>query len=252
MTSIRQRLGAKGCEFMKDYSQSGEQKIILEHFGSFVGTFASIGENDGQTFSNVRALTLLGWKGVCVEPAEIAYSKLKLLYSDLLLVPMPPDFNGTVDEFFDTITKNALVNKSSRVVCVNAAITTEDGPIDFYDSGTHLNKGDTSLLSTTKPDELDRWKKSGEVFTKTTVRGITWKTMMEESGCSKFDFISVDCEGADWDVVSQIDLTAVGCKMICLEVNSKYGHLFRFKEYTESHNMRLLYAGYENRIYVSK
>jgi FkbM family methyltransferase len=215
---------------MKDYSQNSEQAVILKYFGGFVGTALSCGENDGETFSNVRALALLGWKLVCVEPAPTAFSKLAELYQDHIAVQDSTD-----------------VATLPFGICINAAITPFDGSVDFYDSGTHLHKGDTSLLSTTRPEELARWKKSGEVFTKTTVRGITFETLMRETGVNHFDFISIDAEGADFDILKQIDLTAVGCRMLCVEVNVRGDR--EFTEYAARHGMRLHWSCYENRIY---
>lgn len=212
---------------MRDCTQNGEGPIIAKYFGDFKGTVLDVGANDGITFSNSRGLIEVGWKAVLVEPAKIAFSKLRENCEMVI-------YRGRV-EFVPTLT------------LINAAITSQDGPVDFYDSGTHLNKGDTSLLSTTRPEELARWKKSGEVFTKTTVRGITFETLMKETGVSHFDFISVDCEGADWDVVRQIDLTAVGCRMLCVEVNARGDR--EFTEYAKKHGMRLHWSSYENRIY---
>jgi FkbM family methyltransferase len=203
---------------MKDFSQSGEQRLILDYFKNHVGFFLSIGENDGETLSNVRALALKNWSGVCVEPAPIAYAKLAQLYK-----------------------------QEDTIWTVNAAIVETDGPIEFYDSGTHLNKGDTSLLSTTRPSEMDRWKKSGEKFEKTTVRGITIATLINETGCDKFDFITIDCEGVDWEVLRQIDLTAVGCRMLCVETNSKEDD--KFIRYCVGHGMRLKHKNHENLVF---
>lgn len=215
---------------MTDHSQNGEQKIILEYFRPpswpyLIGTFLSIGENDGEMLSNVRALALMGWKGVCVEPAPVAFSKLSALYT--------PDNPAWV----------------SDVKCIQAAITTQDGPVDFYDSGTHLKKGDTSLLSTTRPEELERWKRSGEVFTKTTVRGITFATLVKETGMTHADFISIDAEGADYSILTQIDLQAVGCRMLCVETNGKDNQ--KFIDYCAQHGMRLFKRVSENLIFCA-
>lgn len=214
---------------MKDYSQSGEQKIILNYFGDGIRgagpemrdsfRWLSCGENDGETFSNVRALALMGLSGVAIEPAETAFSKLKALYADR------PD-----------------------VQCINAAITTQDGPLDFYSSGTHLKKGDTDLLSTTRPEELARWQKSGEVFTKTTVRGITFNTLLKETGLTRADFISIDAEGVDLAILTQIDLTALGTRMVCVEVNRNDQK--PFDEYCAKHGLQLYHRNWENAIFA--
>lgn len=225
---------------MRDYSQNGEQKIILDYFGDLRGVALDIGANDGITFSNSRALIQLGWNSVLVEPAAMAFSKLTAIHR-----------NGESLTDYNVALSRVLVNgEKQNIALINAAITTQDGPLDFYSSGTHLKKGDTDLLSTTVPAELARWKKSGEVFTKTTVRGITFETLMKETGCNHFDFISVDAEGADWDIVSQIDLTAVGCRMLCVEVNQRGDA--EFTEYAAKHGMRLHWKCTENRIFTRK
>lgn len=205
---------------MKDYSQNNEQKHILNYFerNPTKRCALSLGENDGITLSNVRALLLGNWNGILVEPAAEAYSKLAKLY-----------------------------NNDYSVITVNAAIAQTDGPIDFYDCGSHLGKGDTSLLATTNPAELARWKKSGEVFTKTTVRGITFNTLMAETGVSHFDFISIDCEGVDYQVLSQIDLTKTGTSLVCVEYNGKEPQ--KYLDYCAKHGLtKVVHRNFENLI----
>lgn len=221
---------------MKDFSQSGEQKIILNYFGDRKGAFLDCGANDGVVLSNTRALAELSWKGICIEPSPSAFEKLRWNY-----------FNNM------------------DVTVVNAAITTADGPIDLYDSGTHLKKGDVALLSTTVPSEMDRWKKSGEVFTKTTVRGITFQTLLSECGLvqgnvidytdkippviAQFDFISIDAEGMDVVILRQIDLTAVGCQLLCIEFNQNRETEAAIRAHCQYHGMKLLHKNYENLIF---
>lgn len=224
---------------MKDYSQNGEQLQVLKYFGDFRGTVLDIGANDGVTFSMSRALIELGWRACLVEPASIPFQKLTALYFPTLTLPSYGNDFGNAWHFNNT---------ENGVRIVRAAITLQDGPLDFYSSGTHLKKGDTDLLSTTHPEEIARWKKSGEVFTKTVVRGITFDTLMRETGVRHFDFISIDAEGADLDILRQIDLTAVGCRMLCVEVNARGDA--EFTAYAKRHGMRLHHSNHENRIYV--
>lgn len=212
---------------MKDHSQNGEQKIILDYFGDFRGTVLDCGANDGVLLSNSRALVELGWSAVLVEPAEIAFGKLKDIY------------------LFQERTHDQIL---PVVKIINAAITTQDGQIDFYSSGTHLKKGDTDLLSTTRPEEIERWRKSGEVFTKTTVRGITVATLLKETGLTRADFISIDCEGVDLAVLRQLDLTALGTRMVCVEVNNKDQK--PFIDYCAGHGLRLHRRCVENLIFA--
>lgn len=200
---------------MKDYSQNGEQRYILDYFDG-TPAFLELGANDGMCLSNCFALSLLGSSGVCVEPSKEAFNKL-----------------------CDTHLSR------DNIICVNAAITSEDGEFDFYDSGSHLGVGDTSLLSTTKESELARWKKSGEKFTKTKVRGVTIKTLMEETGIHKFDFISIDCEGVDYEVLTQINLTETETSLVCVEYNGKEPE--KYLAYCAKHGLnRLIHKNFEN------
>lgn len=245
---------------MKDYSQNGEQRQILDYFGyrfdkhgevmvapRAPGTVLDVGSNDGILLSNSRALIELGWSAVLVEPAETAFAKLLANNGVTGSGRKPDDFSGTPGQFHAMISGGKVMAPGGRVILIQAAITTQDGPIEFHSSGTHLKKGDTDLLSTTRPEELARWKKSGEVFTKTTVRGITFDTLMRETGVSHFDFITIDAEGADYDILKQIDLTAVGCRLLCVEVNARGDA--EFTAYAKKHGMRLVWSSYENRIY---
>jgi len=104
---------------MIDYSQSGEQAIILDYFKHQVGVCLSLGENDGLNLSNVRALIELGWSACLVEPTETAFQKLENLYRD-----------------------------NHRVQCIKVAVGESNGTQTFFESGSHLKKGDTGLLST--------------------------------------------------------------------------------------------------------
>jgi len=59
-----------------DYSQWGEQQIILDFFGGKVGRFLDLGAFDGLTGSNVRALAEDGWSGLCVEASAMTFPSL--------------------------------------------------------------------------------------------------------------------------------------------------------------------------------
>jgi FkbM family methyltransferase len=163
---------------MNDYSQYGEQRVILDYFNGKVGTFLDIGANDGITFSNTQALAHKGWDGVLVEPSPKAFAALDSLYRERL------------------------------AVLVNAAITTTDGPIT-------LHEGSDTLLSSLDADQGKVWK--AHTFAPITVEGITFATLLERTKRSAFDFVNIDAEGHDLDILRQMDLDALVVQMLCIE-----------------------------------
>jgi len=204
----------------QDYSQHGEQLIIEQYFGlRFKGTVLDIGANDGKTLSNSLACIERGWSGVLVEPSLEAFGKMSELHAD---------------------------NKA--VQCINFAIFDKEGEFDFYDNGTHLNKGDTALLSTLLEGELDRWKGSHNQFTKTKTKCITFKQLMKQSKYKTFDLISIDAEGADYCILTQMDLRLLGCEMLLVETNHKENE--KYIEYCARFGMRLYKHLDENLIFV--
>ena len=199
------------------YSQNNEEKVILEYFKGRQGTFLDIGANDGETLSNTRALYLDGWQGVCVEPMGDAFSKLSKLYEGTVVQP------------------------------IQIAISDYNGYSVFYESGSHLKKGDTGLLSTLSSTEILRWKGTEE-FTESGTNVCDFQTFLGLSSYKKFNFISCDAEGVDYLIIKQINFDELGVEMLCVETNSvdneKYDRLM------ETWGFILHYSNFENRIYV--
>lgn len=197
------------------FSQNNEDEIIDRYFGQYRGTILEIGANNGATYSNSLYLIRNGWSAVLVEPSEKVFPALKKLHFE-----------------------------NDNVFVVNAAIGEKNGPCKLFDSGDFLLKGTCSLLSTIKPEEIKRW---GDVsFEETDATMITFDTLLEQSPYKKFAFISIDCEGYDLNVLRQIDLDAVGCKVICIEHNSIPHILSQMREYIEPFGFRQIGYNAEN------
>jgi len=181
---------------MTDYSQHGEQQVITDYFKGFIGTLLDIGANDGKTFSNSRALLEVGWFGVLVEPSEQTFKQLQ---------------------------KNC---GHFPVQLHNVGIADYCGTAEFYESGSLVTENDHSLISSMKEIETERWKKKSKPsdpiveFTKTTIPVIDFKELLKNSRCDTFDFITIDVEGMEVEILKQMNLKLLGCKMICLEYNN--------------------------------
>ncbi len=189
----------------KWYAQNQEDKFICDFFEDYTGSLLDIGANDGKTLSNSLALIERGWSAVLVEPSPKAFERLQQLHKG-----------------------------NSRVQCENCAITSQIGEYGFYDTGDHLGKGDTSLLSTLELKELNRF---GQVpYNKIKVAGITIKQLMQLTHTIHFDFITIDAEGQDVEILKQMDLEAMGCKLICVEWNSNKNTLDQIHDYMCGYN----------------
>lgn len=196
------------------YSQNNEEQVILNYFSNqSQGIFLDIGANDGITLSNVRALAEKGWKGALIEPSMISYEKAVKNYE-----------------------------KFKKVRIYNCAISDKTGHFDFYESGEHLGHGDHSLLSSLKQDETKRWTK--EEFTKTSVNCFTFRDWLYMVQYSKFDFITIDAEGYDYDILIQLPLKRLKTKMICIEHNGK--EIEKYRTYCERYKMRQVLLNNEN------
>ena len=203
---------------IKDYSQNGEQEIILNALKGFTGTFLSLGENDGVTLSNVRGLVESGWvNGVCVEPSQEPFNKLNELY------------------------------KNTGIHCFKLAVGTEVGTLDFWDSGKHANFETTGLLSSLDSSQMDKWGSTTE-FKKTTVECVDFKTLLKIIPYKKFDMVSIDCENMDYEILEQMDLKKLGVKCLIIESNNIENE--KYISYCQKFGLNLIHQNRENLIFL--
>lgn len=205
------------------YSQNNEQQIIANYFNGKIGTFLDIGANDGVTLSNTYQLVLDGWGGCSIEPSKEAYKNLIRCY----------ERSGKFGQYLYSFPY---------------AISDMNGQVTLHESGTHLKKGDTALLSTIKPDEMNRWAGTDNTFTPTQCECVTFATFLDESPIKTFDFISMDIEGAELTVLPQMDLNALGCKMIIVEFNGK--EEYKYNDIIIPQGFKQIAKNAENLIYA--
>lgn len=191
------------------YSQNSEEQTILDHFGDTKGTFLDIGAYDGINLSNTRALAEKGWKGVLIEPSPSTFPKLEENYKDM-------------DGF----------------QLFNFAIGDGDSTV-FYDN----KEG----LGTTKKSELDRWKGHGKEYTLSMVKTTPFKSFFAENPAD-YLMISLDAEGMDYEILTQMDLNKLGCEMLCVEWNTKDKD--KYVNYVADYGFKLKAENAENLIFI--
>ena len=200
-------------------SQNNEAQIIANYFKNYKGTVLDIGANDGQTFSNSYDLIQSGWSGVLIEPGSV-FTQLKELYKDNKLVAF-----------------------------YQLAIADREEMLTFYESGAHVNNGtDSGLVSTINHAETIRWRDQGVVFTERKVQSVPCSWILKWH--KTFDFITIDAEGQDLNILKQINLNQVGCKCLCIEWNGDMDLRREYFNYVGNYGLRLISENRENLIFA--
>jgi FkbM family methyltransferase len=177
---------------IEDFSQNNEQSFILNFFkgeNPKKNKFLDVGANDGKTFSNTHALSLLGWGGVCVEPTNSAFLKLQKLYSN-----------------------------NKNVKCINAGISNITDVVEINESLNWNNsEAPVGILSTLNSNNKDRfngmnWKLSEIILY--TFKDLEKFYNLEEDS---YDFINVDVEGHELIVLNEIEGLLSKCRLLCIE-----------------------------------
>ena len=203
------------------YSQNSEDELIADYFGGQVGRLLDIGANDGVTLSNSRLLVELGWEADFVEPSPSAFGKLSELYRD-----------------------------SDQARLHNFAIGTKTGQVDFFDSDWHLKQGDTALISSMSVEHVEKWKrhtkpdKTRQGFTKMRVPCFAYSDTPFVD--QPFDFITIDAEGMDFEILKQINLSRTDA--LCIECTGGKERQV-IEHYARGFGLLLAHSNFENLIF---
>ena len=123
-----------------------------------------------------------------------------------------------------------------------------NGMFQLQESSSILNQGDTSLVSSLKQEETVKWANNNVRFNMVNIMGMDFKSFQATAPRKQFNLISIDVEGYDYEVLSQIDLGSVGCEMLIVEFNGKNEALFT--DYANKFGMKLISKNPENLIFV--
>lgn len=178
---------------MKSYSQYGEDLIIRDFFGDKVGCLLDLGANDGVTFSNSKYLLDNGWSGVLVEASPITFKKLLQNYKN-----------------------------NDKVICIEKCLSDVKKKTNFFHNIHHDNpnaRENSDLLSTIDEESYKRTSGWG-TFTSFEIECDTLESVLNYCPFKKFDFISIDIEGMDLQILQQMDLNLLGVELLVLEHNN--------------------------------
>lgn len=164
----------------ESYSQYAEDRFIAEFFGSRKGRFLDIGAHDGAKDSNTLRLAELGWEGVAIEPNPVLFSRMLANH-----------------QRFD-----------NRIRHVLGLLMPEQGLRTL-----HLN---VDGLSTTHPEVFERLHRRVHFSGFCDCPTITPHQMLEMFG-DRFEFVSIDVEGVDQDLVEHSANLLAKTELICVE-----------------------------------
>jgi len=176
------------------YAQSGEDIIISDLFTQLAiqnPTYLDIGANEPIALSNTYRLYIRGSKGVCLEPNPILCEK--------------------------------IIKKRGRDICINAGVAfDEQTEADYY-----LFSEKAHGLNTFSKSEAEFWEHTGneqigkfkvEKIIKTRLIGIN--EIMGTYFSPHPNFVSIDVEGLDFEILKRIDFNQFKPEVFCIETLS--------------------------------
>ncbi len=154
------------------YSQAGEDKAVYEAFFEKPkvrnGFFVELGAFDGLNLSNTKFFEdYLGWKGLLIEPTPGEFEK--------------------------------LTHNRPRCILVNAAVSAAEGEVSFLGTGGTAGMIHTMSNASIQKEHADSGARPY------MVPSMPFRNMLHRSGVKSIDFLSVDVQGAEFEVLSTFD-----------------------------------------------
>lgn len=174
------------------FSQCGQDKLVAEQLlpGLRNGIFVEIGAHDGITYSNTVYLEReRGWQGIAVEPIPEVFNRLQ---------------------------------RNRRCQCLNACIGKADGTVRFQalDGYSQMLSG---IVDEYDERHLDRIGKElvehGGEAREIEVQCFRMCSLLELYGVTSIDYLSIDVEGGEYDILLGLDFSRISVKVIGVENN---------------------------------
>lgn len=201
--------------FAEYYSQFKQDKYVNETFfkNKKNGIFVDIGAYDGITINNSLYFEKnLGWSGICIEPIPEVFEKLSKTRKCLCYNNCISNTNETVSFL---VTHGTVEN-----------IEMLSGIIDKYDP-QHIGRINSEL-------------RQCEGFTEVLkIQAIRLNDLLDEQGLYHIDFLSLDTEGGELQILKSIDYDRFDIDVITVENN--YSSI-EFRQFLRSKGYRFVTA----------
>lgn len=195
--------------FHGSFSQQGEDLIIDALLGNKKnGYYIDVGAHDPERFSNTKRFYRRGWNGINIEPNPLLIEKF---------------------EKFRPRDKNLALGVGAN-----------NGLLEFFEFFP-------STLSTFSINEANVFKNQGYRLNKQYKVPIkTLAVITEEEKIKEVDFLSVDTEGTDLEVLKSNDWKKIRPRVICVETNKDD---LEIAQYLEGMGYKLMHNNGINSIY---
>jgi FkbM family methyltransferase len=183
---VQQRLKAEGY-----YSQAGQDKWIIEKLfpGKVDGTFVDIGAHDGISYSNTYLLEQKGWNGIAVEPNPSVYERL---------------------------------SKNRKCITIQGCITPKPGT-GIFRMITGYSEMLSGLVTEYDVRHINRINKEinlyGGEYKDIKVNCYNLIDLLQNQEIHQVDYLSMDVEGAEYEVLKSIDFERINIAVIGVENN---------------------------------
>lgn len=171
---------------MKKYAFNNLDEVLAKYLRKDKGFFVEIGAHDGVSGSNTKYLELNGWEGICVEANPNVFDKLK-------------------------------ANRTCRVE--NVAVWKDDVDLEFL-SITGYPEQLSGILESYDPRHLARVDRELAVHGGTrkivNIAGRKLDTLVDRK---EIDFLSIDTEGSELEILKAIDFSKHDIAVLCIENN---------------------------------
>lgn len=190
----------------KFYSQCKQDAYVYDNFFKEKqnGVFVDIGANDGIKYSNTYFFEQqMGWTGICVEPIPEIFTRLKSNRNCICIHGCVSDKAGT----------QSFLRVRSSVRGTEML----SGLIDKYDP-RHMER---------LQREVKRTRGSTEVL---SVPCYTFNQLLRDHNIHHVDYLSIDTEGGELDILKSIDFTRIAIDVIDVENAYKSPEFQQFLE----------------------
>lgn len=161
------------------------------------GFFVDIGAHDGKKWSNSYFFEKVrNWNGICIEPIQEVYQELV---------------------------------KNRNVLCICGGVSSYDGIAEFYRVQGEPEQL-SGLVSTYHPDHKNRMtfeiKRDNGGLEIQMIPVFTLNTILEKYKVFSVDYLSIDTEGSEFEIIKAIDFDRFYIQVMSIE-NTHHGQALR-------------------------